>query len=105
MVTSNIWSTSPNCLADAVRPLVLLLALWHGANTVGHVHATDGFTGLFDDDIIHVHNNPVNMAPADYTPEAQADFVPRLPGFGAPTSNTFAGCEKDIIRTLLGAVH
>jgi hypothetical protein len=68
----------------------------HGPSCARHRRRT----GLFHKDIIHVHNEPVNKPPADYTSEAQADFVPRLPGFGAPTSNTFAGCEKDIIHTL-----
>jgi hypothetical protein len=82
-------------LPGSVRPFYLFLALWHATSTVCHVKATGDFDGITDKGIFHIKERPVNQPPANYTPEAQADFVAHLPGFGAPTSNTFSGCDDD----------
>jgi hypothetical protein len=88
-------------LPGSVRHSIFLVAIWLAASTVRHVKATGDFEGIPDREIIHIKEQPINKPPAVYTPEAQADFVAHLPGFGAPTSNTFSGCDDDELTTFI----
>lgn len=81
-------------LAFSARRFLFLVALVHAANSLCSVKATGDFETFLEKELFHVKHEPVNKPPAGYTPEAQADFVTHLPGFGIPTSNTFAGYEQ-----------
>jgi hypothetical protein len=99
MKIQDVWGSARNNLPGPVRPFLFLVALWHAANAVCYVKATGDFEGIPDKGLFHIKQQQLKKPPADYTAEAQADFVSHLPGFGAPTSNTFAGYEDPATKT------